>query len=248
MNFDRVTITGADDSVSVSDLAAISHDYPFVEWAILFSPGKVGMPRLPSVPWTRDLADCSARCEMNLAAHLCGGYTREMLKGNGHFFVLHPWQSEQFGRVQLNFGGRPQDKPHGGFALLLEWLRKWDRGTRQWIFQIDGVNNDLFTLSQFDGRDIDRVPLYDLSHGRGVVAGRWPRAIDWIYQGYAGGLGPQNIESELSRIAESAGESRFWVDMETGVRSEDGTALDLAKVVRVLDYCASLIQRQKANT
>ena len=37
MILDRVTITGADDSIHVEQLAELSQAYPYVEWGILVS-------------------------------------------------------------------------------------------------------------------------------------------------------------------------------------------------------------------
>lgn len=49
----RVTLTGADDTVSPHELAALSARYPFVEWGILVSrcPPEHGRHRFPSLPW-----------------------------------------------------------------------------------------------------------------------------------------------------------------------------------------------------
>ena len=55
--------------------------------------------------------------------------------------------------------------------------------------------------------------------------------------GYAGGLGPDNLRTEIPKIAEASGRHDFWIDMEGKVR-DDSDRLDLSKVRRVLEICA----------
>ena len=47
----RVTITGADDAVDPGALVALSAEFPFVEWGILFSKSREGEARYPSAEW-----------------------------------------------------------------------------------------------------------------------------------------------------------------------------------------------------
>lgn len=90
---------------------------------------------------------------------------------------------------------------------------------------------------------MDAVPLFDTSGGAGIVPRVWPIPLASIpYHGYAGGLGPETLERELERIAEAAGDTRVWIDMERRVRSEDDERLDLDKVRRVLALCEPLVR------
>ncbi len=47
MKIDKVTLTGADDSVRPAELVEISQQYPLVEWGILFSKSQQGTARFP---------------------------------------------------------------------------------------------------------------------------------------------------------------------------------------------------------
>ena len=69
-----------------------------------------------------------------------------------------------------------------------------------------------------------------------------------ILHGYAGGLGPDNIESELQRIAAAAGDAPFWIDMETRVRSDNDEQFDLNKVRRCLEITAPLVSTESVAT
>jgi phosphoribosylanthranilate isomerase len=62
--------------------------------------------------------------------------------------------------------------------------------------------------------------LVDASGGRGISPVEWVRPPTDKRVGFAGGLGPDNLEQELPRILDV---SRFgdWIDMETGLRDDD---------------------------
>jgi hypothetical protein len=51
--------------------------------------------------------------------------------------------------------------------------------------------------------------------------------------GYAGGIGPDSIGADLTRIAEAVGEGVIWIDMEGRVRDE-ADRFDLNRVETVL--------------
>lgn len=221
---DRVTITGADDSIVTGDLVLLTRQYPFVEWGILVSGNsRFGTPRFPSGMWIQELSTLG----LPLSLHLCGRPVRDVCQGNWNGVA----DCEVFGafqRVQLNF--------HSYLHLITpEFVPGCLSIDKQIIFQCDGVNDHLVSNAYDDG--LDAVPLYDRSGGAGVVPDDWPGAMAGIYSGYAGGLGPDNLYEELSKIREAASE-RFWVDMETKVRSSNDRQFDLGKVRKCLEIAA----------
>jgi hypothetical protein len=270
MILDRITITGADDTTDISALLDISREFSCVEWAVLYSRHE-GRPRFPSAAWREKLLTAAtgfavpSNLDVQLSAHLCGGYVRALLLGEP---VRGDWQRPEFARVQLNFHG---EQPTYAFSAFQAALR--DRPAlrgQSWIFQIDGVNDFLFeetlTLAAIAPMDhlppeheavgpmlataragIEVVPLFDASHGAGVSPNAWPAARyrdaedRLLYHGYAGGLGPENIADELGKIAAAAGDARVWIDMETRVRTDDLAALDLGKVRSVLKAAAAFM-------
>lgn len=238
-----VTITGADDKTDVNDLLALSRRYPFVEWAILIG-SQDGTPRFPTNNWIRNLADLNAAKSsdphvpaMSLSLHVCGKYLRRIAEGRPKFDELTPFL-RQFQRVQLNWhgtdvgpiGGKLQD----AFVLLAAGL--WSPCV---IFQMDGVNDGLIT--SLDGL-LACHGLFDTSHGAGVLPDSWPARKPNYYCGWAGGLGPDNLELALPRIHEAAAGEPYWVDMETRVRTDDDARLDLGKVEQCLKIAEQFMQ------
>ena len=92
------------------------------------------------------------------------------------------------------------------------------------IFQGDEVNAGAGLHVQTKQAGFSVSMLFDCSHGAGVLPKSWPNSIPSIKCGWAGGMGPANIATQIPRIdaAYLAGGSSFpyWVDMETLVRTE----------------------------
>lgn len=241
MKLNRVTITGADDSIRPTDLLPLSQKYPFVEWGILMSLSSQGnTARFPSREWLDSLvAMKQGNPDVKLSAHLCGKYVRDLVEhGENRFRDEHAPLWHLCDRIQLNF--------HGNWHKISEWFLKIlpiFKG-KQIIFQVDGVNDSAWE----QGRDLcDAVPFFDASHGTGVQPGQWPSAFQDICNGYGGGLGPDNLAHELPIIAKAAtvsGATTFWVDMETKVRNSIGTKFDLDKVERCLEVAAPFVSQK----
>lgn len=235
MKLDRVTITGADDSISPVALLGLSGDYPFVEWGILFSMNWQGTPRYPSERWIQELLETAPP---KVSAHLCGRWVREVvLEGKFTWAEYFPSVAPRCHRVQLNFHGEFH-RAHATFPTLLDRLT-----TIQFILQCDGVNDATAKHLSLARR---AVPLFDTSGGGGLSPQEWPAAWPDVYCGYAGGLGPDNLERELERIAVAAGDATVWIDMERKVRSVNDRQFDLDKVADILERCGSFIEKNAA--
>lgn len=229
----KVTITGADDSITPAELMLLGEEFPFVEWGILFS-NQFGNPRFPSLEWIDDLLEIATN-ETNLSLHLCGRYVRDLLLGNDHFSQDIPVNC--FKRIQINTHGRT----HTTAGFLAEVLRKYP--DVQWIFQYDNVNTRFIDLLK--GSDINHAALFDLSHGAGLLPSKWPDPLR-VPCGYAGGLSPDNLIDQIHKIEEKAGSAEIWIDMETHVRSNMDQKFDLQKVRKCLEISANHIAVSKA--
>lgn len=263
MAIDRVTITGADDSVHASDLVVLSKEFPFVEWAILASESNTRLSmvrsRYPSIDW---LANLQANMSImpddypRMALHINGRWVRELLLGR-----WHPLSSILLGfqRVQLNFHAEKCKCDPRAFAEVLSthFVGK------DIIFQLDGADGNAYLDVAYEHGVRNCYGLFDVSGGAGILPSEWPKPIyldvhpgehgmgveQHAYHGYAGGLGPDNLAEEISKIlAAAAGtehtqEGRIWIDMETRVRSNDDRQFDLAKVRKCLEIAAPYITK-----
>lgn len=228
-----VTITGADDGVNPGDLVALSREFPFVEWGILFSAKRTGTPRYPTPGWVHGLAGAARRHGLRLSAHLCGQMARDTAAG------LDRWlPSQTFQRAQIN----GIDVPAPGLAYLASEAR-WS-GT-EFIVQVR-YEARLQHAAHFAAALPNVTALFDPSGGRGVEPLRWPAPPLGLRLGYAGGITPANVDEVLTAIAgerlTSSGD--WWIDMESGVRT--GDRFDLALVREVLDRAQPWIARKIA--
>lgn len=237
MILDRVTVTGADQSVTPPELAALSCEYPFVEWGLLFSPKRQGTPRYPGEEWLYWLREHAEKSPMKLSAHLCGKWVRDLVL-EAKFTWAEKWPTlfRICERVQLNFHGQYHKAAMG----FIDQLRQ--HSEKDWIFQHDGVNDMLISTFTNGGR-IRAFPLIDRSGGDGIVPASWPAPI-WTYQGYAGGLGPDNLAEQLRLIGAAVGDARVWIDMETRVRSDNNEIFEMDKVRRVLELARPWVKEE----
>lgn len=222
-----VTLTGADDSISPKDLLTLHDDYPFVEFAILFSSKRQGTERYPSLVWIDELLTISDN--LNLSAHLCGDYAREAVCGSHSGGELLKWLSPFFKRFQINYNFQ-----HGYAHNMMTFndiLYRYPNN--KFILQYNENNN-----SVCETYCIEKIPnlefLYDASGGRGAKATKLCKPIKHHRTGYAGGISPENIINVCESVSDIAGKKNVWIDMETHIRSNNDMLFDFNKCNLVL--------------
>lgn len=232
-NLRSCTLTGVDQWTDLDRLSWLSRRYTFAEWGVLYSPGRQGLEnRYPSISgcdWGVRLREMRW-CKM--ALHVCGVGVNEVLGARTHW--LEEWLTG-FGRVQLNLRG---DRFSG--EMIAEGVRKIRQGApeRRVIVQLNDLNRPICEeLNGVEGVEF----LWDSSGGRGVKPHGWAIWGDGAHSkvsqslwGYAGGLGPENVASELPEIGFASGGRPFWIDMEQKLRDQNDR-FDLTKAEAVLD-------------
>lgn len=238
MSFELASLTGADDLVTPDSLAAISAKYPFVEWAILYFPEKEGTPRNPSASWREDFLAIGLPYS---AAHLCGTQVfRDLLRPETAQTRIV--DLARYHRIQVNINARRQDFTD---EQVLEVYRTLHEAGLKLILQYHAASEQVIErfLSELDEEGLRRVGiLFDASKGTGQRPLFWPAPHRFnLSCGYAGGLGPDILETELPKIktaiAQVERDVPFWVDMESGLRTNN--TFDLEKVDMVLSTIRS---------
>lgn len=243
-----ITLTGADDSVTPSQLFDLSKEFPFVEWGILLSKKQMSKPRFPSADWLDVLGTdyhllvAEKKLPAQFSLHLCGEYVRKFLTGDDQFAKdLGADLFEVFKRVQINTHG----EKHEWDLVALASMIKVNFPDHEFIFQLDGNghNEAHAKLLSFDYGIGNMAFLQDISHGAGIAIERFPiPPIASVSTGYAGGLGSDNLEEKyefIKRAIESRTdfEGYYWLDMETKVRELVGDA-----EVFSLEKCREVLQ------
>jgi phosphoribosylanthranilate isomerase len=233
---------GADDSVHPNFLAILSNAYPLVEFGVLFRPDLEGQPRYASTKWVEQLSAVAARMgennnnKMKLAAHLCGSRVNEVLDGKDDFLSqLDAWS---FRRVQINataVNGVDTSRLAECVPIVSALIKRHPQ--LEFILQKNEETRPLWEGILNDGLPTNVSMLVDESKGTGVTATSWPSPVDDYELGYAGGIGPHNIEKILQDVAEAGQGRAIWIDMESSLRSTKN-----GKDVFDLDKCYQVVE------
>lgn len=235
MKIHTVTVTGADNSVTHEDLIRLAMKFPFVEFGILMSPNTnaTGKPRFPSIDWIQKLSSIP---NLKLSAHVCGNWVNQILAGE-----MPPQLAQlignRFSRIQLNTHGVAHFCDPLKFVDL---VRKFEIRRMEIIFQNDGANDATMRLPIKHGL-FNASCLFDMSHGAGVLPNEWPKALESMRCGYAGGLSPFNLAGQIVEIEKSAGDKWIWIDAETHLRSDGDRKFDLEHTEAFLSIASAYV-------
>ncbi|HEX9640583.1 MAG TPA: hypothetical protein VGB13_04645 [Candidatus Krumholzibacteria bacterium] len=233
MRLRKVTISGADADTPAGALDALEERYPFVEWAILVSPKRAGGPRYPAPDALAGLVDGRAAC--HCAFHLCGTAARQTLGGDG--FARPPPGL----RIQLNGFTQWVDE-HGPLTPVGQWMTAVRAAGVEVILQVQ--HERALSVARLLADIHPNVSaLWDQSGGRGRLTA-WPDPLPGLRMGYAGGITPDNVKHALEDLAARTTDGETWIDMESGVRTDD--KLDLAKVESVLAQAEPYVHHGEA--
>jgi hypothetical protein len=237
MPLSRVTISGADNGVDPAELIELSAQFPFVEWGVLFSEKKAGEPRYPTLSWIEKLETLSVSNKINLSLHLCGKSARDTISGNDCWIKAFT-TTHRFGRYQLN-----GSFPVFGNALfpvhqceLVGLVRQYS--FVKFIFQ--AKDEEVISWCGFikNGLSLTNITaLFDGSGGKGIEPFSWPVTPLDLKMGFAGGINPENVINVLKDIGPR--DYSFWIDMESGVRTDN--KFDLVKVKYVLKHVEKFV-------
>lgn len=193
-----ITFTGADDQTNLDDMVLLSYRYP-LEFGILISTKKMGKARYPSMKFFEKLS--TRQTHLNLSLHVCGDLSEEISNTGNSKTIENIFNLIKFKRMQINIGNNANKKNIFDFSRKIK------------------VNTILQTREEFPS-DRRFEWLYDCSGGKGVEPNKWANHPgDGWFVGYAGGLNPKNVAAIVSNLHRS--EQDYWIDMETGIRTDD---------------------------
>lgn len=245
-----VTCSGANEHTGIEEMVELALKYP-VEYGIQVS-GKKCAYGTPRWLWLKKLQQYLQleNLVIDLALHVNQDWVEGFTSGEvaQELDELLKMQDVDgnllFKRVQLNFKiGREKDPDA---EKIRQRVKEYGAG-RHFIFSYNPENKAfLHSLYKEGLRDFD--VLYDSSHGEGIANTEYlPPAFydEGIFQGYAGGLSPQNIVSALEKINEVVPAQRpFFVDAEGKLKGKDGH-LSLKKCERFVFKALSFTEAKK---
>ncbi len=199
-----VAFTGVDDPGLIPGMQALSARYP-IEWGILVDDAQTEKPLFPT---QAERAAMLASPAIRWAAHVCGEEARRIANAPETATV----DLVGFQRVQVNHSFSGSSSEHIANTVRFGRMR--------------GIRTLLQCSTDFP--DDNRLDwLFDVSFGTGMKPKAWPTLpVSGPFCGYSGGIGPANAAATVAAIDAQPG-GQFWIDMESGVRT-DGY-LDLTK-------------------
>ena len=246
----HITFTGVDGKTDIDRLYEIQKKYPFVEWGILVAKNWRDNGNRYFNPSFLDVFKNSG---LNLSAHMCGSIARSAVNGNIEPF--REWSKGNcfiFNRCQLNISTSKENpdvfKYQGDFADYFDEVILQQKSVRDCALYLNSKkyaidNAEKKSISQFISTIANDsiTMLLDASGGLGIDTPIevYPTANK---VGYAGGMNADNVAEKLEYLLTNENVGDFWIDMETGVRTEDW--FDLDKVEKVLEACQEVINKQ----
>ncbi len=248
MRLKHITFTGVDDQTDIRTLQDIQKRWPIAEFGILTSYDRASRGNRYPSPAIFDKI-LNERGGLNLSLHLCGDAAHDAAVGlwdliedltDTDFSAINlrgpaDGNLHLFKRIQLNLAGRKDNPQYCYMPRIIG---------QEIIIQIKNAENTgLYRRS----KEKWRMPLpsekfsmlIDPSGGRGISSD-----IEVVHTndkiGYAGGINPENVERKLRFLLNNVTLGEFWIDMETGVRTDD--RFDTEKVVRVLETCDRVLK------
>ncbi len=242
------TLTGLDESTDRGRWLRLATEHAFSEWGLLYSSARQGASdasgdiRYPSQAFIEHTLQ-SAPSQVRLAVHFCGQAVHDLLHASYHapaYGLLLKLQdrSRHLGRTgcavaQLNLN--MQSSTPVNVQSLIELMRRHPT-----VFFITQDNKNNAELREVLRGVPNHGLLFDASGGRGLAMTHVPEALSHVDCGYAGGLGPDNIQDKMPRIAQAARDRSFWVDMEQSLRVQGRFNLDACRTV--LDQCLPWVE------
>ena len=238
MKLQQITFTGIDAKTNIRDLIEIQREFPIAEFGVLTSYHWYENGNRYLDPLIiNDLRGNG----LNLALHVCGSAAHDAAVGRWDLIDKLVWSNiDLFHRIQLNISN------HKNNPEALERLPKVVE--QEVIIQTrDTLNTSIYDATIEIFREKDKFGrtfsmLLDASGGQGIDT---PLKVlsSRGKVGYAGGINPDNVAEKLTFLMENEQVGDFWIDMESGVRTDDW--FDLDKVRRVLEICETIINKYK---
>ena len=223
MKLKQITFTGLDEHTDVEVLKSIQKEFPIVEFGVLMSAHwKTNGNRYPSPEVISRFVDQG----LNLSAHLCGSIAKAAFTGDFSKVIekypifTHP----DFKRSQLNVAPYEDIFTTAGICEPIG---------KEIIIQQKSptlLYSAAFNKFSFLNPDLNVTMLVDPSGGKGIDEGLDVIATS-CKTGYAGGINVDNVEEKLKVLMSLETVENFWIDMESGVRTDDWFDTEKVKLV-----------------
>ncbi len=239
MRLSTIVLSGANEHTDAEAIISLCKDFSGIsELGIQVSGDKAYYSS--GRYWWLQLLCHLATPDIRIALHLNKDWVEDFCAGKippelETFLALsHPDGSPKIKRIQLNFKIGREKAPN--VHTLLCTMKRYAR--HDFILSYNDSNQDFIRQIRESGFKIGAL-LYDSSFGEGIAPSKRPAPVfNDVYQGYAGGLSPDNVVAELEKIdtVVPPGKS-FFIDAEGKLKGEDGhLSLEKCKIFLTRAY------------
>lgn len=218
MILEKVTFTGIDELTNINKLLDICHatDIP-IEIALLCSSSKAGTDnRYMSYDMLKVIIKELLFENVSIALHLCGKLSKDFMTNrmSDEYSIINHVNTIQCNNIRV----KPEEL------------------NMAWTHNVHIPYNE--RISEFTKYIVSTYPqvsvLQDSSGGRGI-SGHFYRPVLNVQNGFAGGIGPNNVQEKLAEIDSLVTPGyTTWIDMEGQIR-DDKDYLDLDKLQQVVE-------------
>ena len=236
MRLKHITFTGIDAKTDIKALTEIQREYPIAEFGILTSYHwyKNGNRYLDPEKFVNLQGK-----GLHLSLHLCGSAAHDAAcKGGWDKIEEHIFDTlHLFKRVQLNLAEHRNNPDFCWIPIIFGQELIIQQRAELELPLYEATLKHWTKESPYPHRDTISA-LLDSSGGRGIDTPLkvWPSSGKI---GYAGGFNPDNVADKLSFLMSHVTQGEFWIDMESGIRTDDW--FDLNKVVKILEICNQIV-------
>ncbi len=223
MKLKYITCSDPRNYNSIYDLFDLWDIDPRVEIAVQMHPGKVS-PDTERYKWIEHIVhDLYGFPRKNFAIHvnndwcddICNGKIPDALKPlfDAYSYRLQPIAK----RIQLNM---PQKTAENFNPQKLNKVIKY-YDDKEFIIQYKPITVN--AVQQLHKIGANFSLLFDASGGRGESPKSWQKPVYPYFhpQGYSGGMSPENVADNLTKISRVAGAHDIWIDADGKLKTDD---------------------------
>ena len=245
MNIKYITCSDPRNHNSLDDLFGLWQISDRVELAVQMHAGKVS-PETDRYKWVRALVDrlTDDMCPYNFAMHINGEWCHSVCNGK------IPDALKEFFDTQYKFNHIPMptvrriqlNMPRETATTLNPYVLKGlieSFPTQQFIIQYNDKTKD--AVKKLNETGTQFAALYDASGGNGISPDAWRGPVfDSGATGYSGGMSPENVADNLTKISAVVPANRdIWIDAEGKLKTDN--KFDIARARQYIQNAESWI-------
>ena len=233
MNIKHITCSDPRNHNTYEELFGLCKMDPRVEIAVQMHPGKVS-PDTERYKWIKQLVDMMSdsitiQDVCNLAIHVNNDWCDDICNGTvpvalQPLFNADRWYEQHMTRlqpvvkrIQLNMPQKTADNFNAHkLKTLIEYYEDKD-----FIIQYNARTQN--AVQQLHKIGAKFSLLFDASGGRGESPKSWQKPVYPYFhpQGYSGGMSPENVADNLTKINSVAYTHDIWIDAEGKLKTDD---------------------------